>query len=836
MQALQEAMHLHQQGHLDQAATGYRKIIEARPNHFDAIHLLGVLRSQQGRHSDAHDLIRKALTFDPNASAAWFNLGRVLSRLGRHDKALEAFDRALAIQPDNAEVLNNRGNALFILKRPDQALESYNKAIAIRPDYADALNNCGNTLFFLKRLEQALARFDEVVGLRPDYFDAFNSRGNVLRSLLRLPEALESYDKALAIRPDYAEALNNRGNVLGSLNRPQEALECFERALAVRPGFADALYSLGSALFDLHRPKEALESFDKALAIRPDFAAALNNRGNALRSVNRAQEAVASFDKALAIQPDLADALNNRGCALKDLRRLDEALASFDAALGIRPDFADALYNRGTVLKDLLRPEDALASFDKALAVQPDHSHAFSEVACSASLACNWQRYESIVAGIREHIDRKTSIIAPFVALGFCADPALLRKCSETFVQSRMGAGSQSPRRRERAQGDKIRIAYLSSDLREHAVAYLMAEVFELHDRNRFEIIAASYGPNDGSPMRLRLEKAFDEFHDVQTRDDADVAELLCDRDVDIAVDLNGHTADSRLGILARRPAPIQVNFLGFPGTSGAPFIDYIIADDFLIPESARQQYSEKIVYLPDCFQPNDRKRLIAERTPSRGECNLPDGGFVFCSFNNSYKLNPGVFDVWMRLLKAVPESVLWLVANNKPAVDNLRREAAARGVSPERLVFADRAEPAEYLARMRLADLFLDTWPFNAGTTASDAAWAGLPVVTLSGQAFAGRMAGSILKSVGLTELVTHALPDYEALATRLATHPAELGEIRRRLAMNRDTHPLFDAPRFTRHLEAAFAEMRSIGQRGEAPRSIRIEASRIEASGPSR
>ena len=891
--ALQEALRLHQLGHLDQAAISYRKIVAIQPNHFDALHLLGIVRSQQDHHLEANDLIRQALKLNPQAAAAWFNLGMVLSRLDRHDKALEAFDSALTIQPDNAEVLNNRGNTLFVLKRPEQALASYDKALAIRPGFADALNNRGNALRILGRAQEAVESYNRALAIRPDYFDAFNSRGNALKDLQRLPEALESYEKSLALRPDFADALNNRGTTLRELHRPQDALDSFDKALAIRSDFADALNNRGNALFDLHRVSEALESyekslvlhpnfagafnnrgnalkslnrlqealesydnalvaqsdfaeahfnrgnvlfelhrlpealesFDKALAIRTNFAGALNNRGNVLRALNRLQEATESYDMALAIQCDFADALNNRGCALKDLQRKEEALADFDQALALRPDFANALFNRGVLLKDLKRHDEALVNLDKVLALQPHHEHALSEIACSAAMACNWGRGH-IAADLREHIDKRISIIEPFVALGYCADAALLKTCSESFVQFRTATALMSFQRAKPTPRDKIKIAYVSSDFREHAVAYLTAELFELHDRDRFEIVAASFGSDDRSPIRSRLENAFDEFHDLKTKSDADVAKLLANLEIDIAVDLNGHTAGGRPGILALRPAPVQVSFLGFPGTNGAAFIDYTIADDFLIPAASHQYYSEKIAYLPDCFQPNDRKRPIAERTPRREECNLPEDGFVFCSFNNSYKLNPDVFDVWMRLLTAVPKSVLWLSADNKFVVENLRHEARARGVPAERLVFADRVAPPDYLARMRLADLCLDTWPFNAGTTASDALWAGLPIVTFAGQTLAGRMAGSILTAIGLPDLVTHSVAEYEALAAKLATHPAELAEVRRRLGTNRNSYPLFDTPRFIRNLEAAYSKMWSTYLKGEAPRTFRVGA----------
>jgi protein O-GlcNAc transferase len=371
-----------------------------------------------------------------------------------------------------------------------------------------------------------------------------------------------------------------------------------------------------------------------------------------------------------------------------------------------------------------------------------------------------------------------------------------------------------------------VRIAYLSADFHRHATAYLMAELFERHDRSRFEIIGVSFGVDDKSEMRKRLVAAFDQFYDVRRKSDEEVAKLLHDRQVDIAIDLKGYTTDSRPGFLAYRPTPIQASYLGFPGTMGAEFIDYIIADETVVPFEHQPFYAEKIVHLPDCYQVNDTKRKIAERMPTRQEVELPEEGCVFCCFNNNWKITPEVFGVWMRLLHAVEGSVLWLLGDNESAERNLRKEAQARGIDPARLVFAGRLPLEDHLARHRLADLFLDTLPYNAHTTASDALWVGLPVVTRLGESFAGRVAASLLNAIGLPELVTHSIEDYEALALRLAKDPSLLEGYRNRLATNRLTHPLFDTDRFRRHIEAAYLQMWEIWQRGEQPRSFAVEA----------
>ncbi len=499
--------------------------------------------------------------------------------------------------------------------------------------------------------------------------------------------------------------------------------------------------------------------------------------------MRRPAEALASFDKALAINPRDAGALYNRGIALQDLKRPAEALTSYDQALAIKPDDSDALYNRGVALRDLKRTAEALASFDQALAIEPDHRLAFGGMADAALASCDWARTAILAGELEIRIMRRSSIIHPFTLLGYDTDPSLKLECARGFVEDKLPVPAQPLWNGAIWHHDKLRIAYLSSDFRPHALSFLMAQLFELHDRARFEVLGISFGPDDQSEMRARLVRAFDQFHDVRSRSDPDVAKLLNDLHVDIAIDLNGHTQNARSGILAHRPAPIQVGYLGYPGTMGTGFIDYVIADKIVLPFDQQPFYTEKIVHLPDCYQVNDSKRAIAARTPTRREAGLPDEGFVFCCFNNNYKITRPVFDVWMRLLGAVEGSVLWLLQDNSDAEENLRREAWARGIDPARLVFASRLEPEAYLARYRLADLLVDTLPYNAHTTASDALWTGLPVLTCRGASFAGRVATSLLHAAGLPELAARDLGEYEALALRLATDASLLRSLRHRL-----------------------------------------------------
>jgi protein O-GlcNAc transferase len=857
-QMLNEAVGLHRKGDLAAAEGLYLQLIEARPDHFDALHLLGILRCQQGRFSEALPSLGAALRANPDFPPALLNYGLALDALKRRQEALATFDKALAIQPGYAEALYHRGVVLHGLKRPAEALASFDKALSIIPDYVEVLYHRGMALLDLQQPAVALAGFERALAVKPDLVDAHTMRGIVLQSMHRSAEALASYDRALAIkpghaevlnnrglallglqrpadalasfeqalavRPDYVVALNNRGNTLQDLRRPAEALASYERALAIQPDYAQALYNRGVVLRDLQRPVEALASFDRALAIKPDHVDALNTRGVVLRELKRPAEALASYERALAIKPDYVEALNNRGSVLRDLKRPAEALASHELALAIEPDHADALCNRGIALRELKRPAEALASFERALALEPDHRYAFAGVAYAALATCDWGRTEIIAGELERRIAQDSAIVPPFTLLGYSNDESLLLQCARKSLAEEIAVPAQPLWRGESRHHDKLRIAYLSSDFRRHAVASLFAQLFELHDRARFEIVGISFGPDDQSDMRARLVHAFDQFHDVRSRDDGDVAKLLHEMEVDITVDLNGRTEEARLGILARRPAPVQATYLGYPGTTGADFIDYVIADPTVLPLRQQPFYTERMVQLPECYQVNDSTRKIAADTPTRHEAGLPDEGFVFCCFNNNFKITAPVFDVWMRLMGQVEGSVLWLLQDDA-ARENLSRAAAARGIDPARLVLADRREPEEHLARHRLADIFLDTLPYNAHTTASDALWAGLPVLTCKGAGFAGRVAASLLYAAGLPELVTDDLPEYEALALRLATDASLLAGLRQRLAQNRATCPLFDTDRFRRHLESAYTTMWEVHQRGESPRSFSVE-----------
>jgi protein O-GlcNAc transferase len=793
---LGDAIELHRRGRLEEARALYQQVLERRPDQVEARHKLGVLSIQQGRHEEACAHLRAVVAAKPDWAAAWSHLGLALHAARRDAEALPSLDRAIALAPDDAEAHNNRGNLLSDLGRLDEALLSYDRALALRPHDVAALGNRAATLHDLGRDAEALATYDRALALRPDDPKLLDQRGSVLALLGRFDEALASYVKALLAQPDYAPAHYNRGNVLARLKR-----------------YGDAV-----------------RSYDKAIALAPGEAEAHENRGNALVALKRHEEALASYDRALALAPQSVSARMNRGNAFKALRRYQEALADYDAALALAPDAVETHYNRANLLKETKHYQEALACYDRARSLQPDHPDAFGWID-AALHTCDWRRTEGVTEAVAAELARGRSCVTPFTLLGLSDDPALQLQCARNYIAASLIAAPEPLWTGERYHHEKLGLAYLSADFQAHATAFLIAELIERHDRSGFEVHAISFGRDDGSAMRARLRGAFDRFHDVRDRGDEAIARLIRELEIDIVVDLKGYTQDARPDILRYRAAPLQVSYLGFPGTLGGDFIDYVIADPIVLPFSEQPFYSEQIVHLPDCYQPNDTRRAIAETTPTRAEAGLPEKGFVFCSFNNNYKINQPVFDIWMRLLAQVPDSVLWLLRDNEAAETNLRAHAQARGIAPTRLVFAGRVPLEQHLARHRLADLFLDTLPYNAHTTASDALWGGLPVLTCRGRSFPGRVAASLLQSAGLPDLVCTNLADYEALALKLATDPPMLRQLRQRLAQNRERAPLFDTDRTRAQIEAAYRRMWDIAQ-GGPPQSFAVE--RLESLSP--
>jgi predicted O-linked N-acetylglucosamine transferase (SPINDLY family) len=689
---------------------------------------------------------------------------------------------------------------------------------------ADAALEQGMALHRQYRLDEAGVLYEQVLQSHPENFLAVYLLGIIALQKSDPARADGLLARAAAIDPQSARAHNEYGRAQILLGRPEQALAAFDRAIAINPEHSAAHLNRGDVLNDLKQYEAAVASYDRALELKADSAVAHNSRGNALFALERYEAAAAAYERAIALRADYSDAHNNRGNALYVLGRHDAALESYNKAISLDPGFADWYASRAKMLADLKQYQAAVADFDAAIRLKSEVKTLSGLRLFAKMHICDWSGRDADIALLSEAIDRNEPVINPFILLALSDSAALQQRAAEVWARLLYREDHGLPAPLPRGSREKIRIGYFSADFHNHATMHLVAGVFEAHDRSKFETIALSFGPDSQDEVRKRLVASCDQFIDVRGKSDRDVALLARDLSVDIAVDLKGYTKDCRPGIFAYRAAPLQVSYLGYPGTLGAAYIDYLIADRTLIPEASRRFYSEKIIELPHSYQVNDSKRAIADRVFTREEFGLPQSGFVFCCLNNTYKITPTVFDCWMRILRRVEGSVLWLFEDNPSAAGYLRQEALRRGVQPERLIFAKRMAKAEHVARHRAADLFVDTWPCNAHTTASDSLWAGLPVLTCTGEAFASRVAASLLMAVGLPELIAATPAEYEEMAVALAADGERLADIKRRLIAGRGRAPLFDTQLTTRHLEVAFGQIFARHQEGLPPAHLAI------------
>ena len=762
---LKKALQYHQSGQWHKAEEIYKTVLGINPNHSDALHLLGIIVHLRGHSDSAVDLINKAIQNNPKNPFCYNSLGNILKKQGNLGEAISCYEKALQLKPNYTEAYNNMGTAFQDQDRRGEAISCYEKALDLRRNYTTAYHNMGAASKDQGKLTEAMSCHEKTPEDKPDYLKAYINMGNALHAKGRFSEAISCYEKALDLKPDHHGVHNNMGTSFHELRKFEEAISCYEKALDLKPDYAEAYNNMGTVFYDQGNLGEAIWCYEKALDLRPDIAEAYSNMGNAFKDQGRLNEAILYYQKALELKPDCADACSEL------LHQLQRTCA----------------WKQIDHMSDKL---DALTT--KALD------------------------------------DGEKTAETPFISLARHIDPYRNLAVSQSWSSyiSRHVSGLEMPLSFDarRSCNGKITVGYLSNDFCNHAVAYLMLSLFGLHNRNEFEIFCYAYGEDDGSYHRKRIEQDCDKFVDVHRLSYADAAKRIYEDRVDILVDLKGYTGGCRMEIPALRPAPLQVRYLGLAGTTGADFFDYIITDRIVIPEDHAPYYSENLVYMPHSYQINDHNQPISNTDWKRSDFGLPEDSFVFCSFNQVYKIDPVMFDSWMKILRQVPKGVLWLQWERETAEKNLRQEAKARGVEPERLIFSKKISKPEHLARLRLADLALDTRIVNGAATTSDALWAGVPVITLQGGHFSSRMSSSILTAIGFSELVTHNLDEYEALAVRLARNPGELQAIQQKLAKNRLTEPLFDTPRFARNLEKAYKEMWEIFVNRQQPRQIEV------------
>ncbi|MBF0462660.1 MAG: tetratricopeptide repeat protein [Magnetococcales bacterium] len=799
-------------GEAAQAIACWQQALRLNPDYADAYANLGLLLHELHRLDEAEAAYRQVVRLQPDQANAHYSLGLLLQEMNRGAEAEAAYRHLLRLQPNHAATHANLGVLLKTLHRPEEAETAYRQALRLQPDHAGTHNNLGNLLKELLRPAEAEAAYRQALRLQPDYAEAHYNLGALLHQQNRRAEAETSYQTALRLRPDYLYACNNLGVLLKELHRYEEAEVACQQALRLQPDYAEAHYNWAVLLHAMHRSAESEAAYRQAIHLQPDYAKACNNLGILLQEQNRPDEAEAAFGQALHLCPDYAEACSNLGVLLQKQERFAEAEAAFQQALHLQPDNADTHNNLGNLLKELKRSAEAEAAYRQALHRKPDHGNALGMAYHCAQMQCQWQHILADDAAVQNAL-RQGVTVQPFPLFTLPHEDGLLQcQASALYAVEQVGPLLEMPplvNPGRPLHRDRLRIGYLSADLRNHPVAHLVAGVLETHDPTRFARYHYAIGPDTRDAYRQRFIQSADLFRNLAPLSDAQAAWQIAGDGIDILVDLTGYTQHCRPGIPVRRPAPIQVNWLGYTSTLGHPRLaDYLIGDPIVTPPQQAACFSETLALLPHCFQANDRTRPCAT-PPTRTEAGLPETGFVFCVFTQSYKIRPEMFDLWCRLLRAVPDSVLWLLEPAPIAMANLRREATVRGVSPDRLLFAPFLPPDQHRGRLSLADLALDTFPFTSATTGSDALWSGVPFITRIGNTFVSRVAASLLQAAGLPELITETWDTYFALALALATQRERLQAVRQRLAANRLTCPLFDTERFTRDLERLYTRM---------------------------
>ena len=811
-QALRHAKSLVKKQEIYAAIDIYHEILRAYPNNITAQKHLKELK--------------KATTPVKSTQAPQHTIDTLLSKFNdrRYDQVIEQSQALCNDYPQDLRLQHLIGNSNHRLGRYTEALSVFKNSLKISPNNSITFFNMGNIYLDIDHFEDAKTSFEFAIRYKSDFKEAYNNLGITLQKLGYFSEALAAYKQVMLIDPSDYYALYNMGIIYGKQRRNNDAIKSFQSALKLYPKSCECLNNLGLAFDRMGEYAKAVETFNQAISYNPSFFEAYNNLGNTYRNQGSLSKSISNFKQSISIKFDFADGHNNLGVALTTMGRLSDAHIALQKAISLDPHHAEAYNNLGICLTHKKQLTEAIAAYEKALELQPEYSEARSQKLHLQAHICDWSAIKADSSYL-EDLGVSQGSISPFSVLCLEDEPQRHRLRAEKCANTKYPMKPRPFEKMSKSTFDRIKVGYFSADFNEHPVAYLIAKVLEEHDRNKFEISAYSLHTGPDSEIRKRLINSVDNFENVEELNDFEIMQKARDDEIDIAIDLTGYTQNNRTAIFAHRAAPIQINFLGYPGTLGAKFMDYIIVDHTLVPDENQKYFSEAPIYLPNSYMPTDNTRIISPRALSRKQLGLPENAFVFCCFNNNYKISEDVFDIWMRVMKLVEGSVLWLRKTNEISDKNLIKAAETRGVAASRIIFANKIPMDEHLARHKLADLFLDTFAFNAHTTASEALWAGLPVVTKVGQGFAARVAASLLNAIGLPELITHSKREYEGLILELATNKEKLEKITEKLAKNRPTKPLFDTEQYTRHLESAYHLAHQKYLSGKKPSKILIE-----------
>ena len=775
------------------------------PNHEFGWKVLAAVLQNLERIPESLSAALKVIKIAPRDAEARFNLGKVLEELERLKEAEISYRDAIALTPKFPEAYCNLGTTLKKLGKFDAAEASFKRALEIKADFNLALIELGNLLRQQGRLEEASDKFKKAIDLSSRDVIALGKLGATLHDLGRLEEAKLIYEKSLNIEPNDPITWNNLGNLLKSLNRLEQAEITYRKSLSLDSDFAVGHVNLAIVLQEMGNFEGAEKSCRNAIALDPNFAEAHLNLGIALQSLQSLKEAKSSYEQAILLNPVYTDAHNNLGVTLQKLSRLDEARVCFKKTVKLNPNYAKGHRNLGTCYSLSKRPEEALASYIQAYNLDPNLDYLLGDMLFAKLQICAWNNLREYIDELEKRINTAENASVPFPLHALIESPELINKGTTEFTTRKYPKSTALPTLQSYGNHKRIRIGYFSPDFHNHPVTTVIADLFKNHDRSKFEIHAFSFGPDTCDEWNLRVKDGVDHFHDVRELTDIDIAILARSEEIDIAVDLAGYTKNNRIGIFAMAAAPIQIGYLGFLGTMGADYYDYIIADKIIVPETRRENYSEKIMYVPH-YQVNSLHTYSPDLSLNREYFGLPNDVFVFCCFNNTYKFTPDVLDVWARILKETDDSVLMLYAKNEITIKNLKIEVKNRGVDPTRLIFGDRLSGSEYHARYQAVDLFLDTFLYNGCATSSDALRMGCPVLTCMGESFSSRFGASLLTSLDLPELITSNKMDYEKLAVELANNPAKFKAIKNKLNQNLTTQPLYNTQKFANAIEVAY------------------------------
>lgn len=800
---LEKAFVAHKSGNIELAYKLCKMVLKRKPQEADALHLMGVVVHQMGMTEKAFDYISQAISIKKENPIYYNSLGIVLKEVGRYGQSIKCYEKSIHLSHNYADPYYNLGTVYHALKNLEEAIGNYRNAIRINPSFAEACNNLGAAL---------------------------NEIGN-------FSEARESCLKAIRLKPDYPEAFNNLGNAQKELGEIEQAIRSYRSVIKISGECAETLGNLGNALCEAGNYDDALETYNRAIAIQPSNGKLYNNLGTLLRTQGKLDDAVACFEKSIRFMPRDVEAYHNLGNVYYDRSNYKSAIACYRKALTVDPHSVKSMINMSICFQENGDSNMAVDLFEQVLVLDPENEKACCHLVHEMYQRCQWDLLEPL----NRKIDRFTykrlkkgqrPEEMPFLNLIRCSDPSInykvTQKWSDLLVPAHLEPRDNPREVQYEKSTKKLTIGYLSNNFKNHPTAQLTWKIFGLHDRKQFNVNVYSYGEDDSSEHRKRIKSDCDKFTDIKLLGHWDAANCIYHDQVDILIDLVGYMRNHRLEIASLRPAPIQVRWLGMAGTTGVGFFDYLITDRIVTPSEEAHYYSEKFIYMPDTYQVNSG--LFNESTTRfhRQDANLPEDGFVYCSFCSSYKIEPNVFDIWMNILKAVPKSVLWLLKSNDTVVSNLRKEAENRDVDPSRIIFAEKMPKENHLERLKMADLALDTLSVNGAATTSDALWAEVPVVTMKGTHFASRMSASILDAIGMEDLVCESQDGYEKKAIELGKNPLKSKMLKDRLRINLVEKPLFDAPRFVTHLESAYLKIWERYQAGKKPRIQHIKDTR--------